>query len=719
MTKLPAQQVPNPTSDGDILSKGFADAAYLGPIVAAKGDYLLANSSTSPAIPANDTPFTSFDTPIDVRGGLSLSSGRVSFLRAGRTYLLQGKVRTNVVTAEFLTAQWYDVTGDAYLGVIALHQDADRAVNSSESEGAWAIFTPLVDSEVEFHPRSGGGTGSISGSSSAIMIMELGAVLAESIGGLEFMDIIEVTSPQTQVAFGELGDGLYKRPLDGDVDEQYEMSYLMPNHAGSGILSLRPNNETTNIISARGGEGNSSVGSEGTVWQMCQSAAGFKNAGHCWIQAKSGNVRTYRGVEVQSNLTDQTWTLENAGFWTDIVDNITSLVVNSADAGGIVAGARFILWRRTSKAIRTDNANTYERRVESAVDAGSATTEQTTGHTNFSGSVIGLSARIEKAVTAGTVTCNLKVDGVTTLSVELNTDYPTSRRQVVPIGAFKVGADKNVSVEIVAASYDNATSETAGITVVATLVNEGLAQAPVTETAYPPGWLDGLEMSFNTVSTVDIAAGSCRDSTDTENIVVGSPLTANIAVVGANGRDAGSETADTWYALYVIADSTGQNSPASLLSTSFSSPTLPSGYDIFRRVGAVRNNSSSAIENFRITGNGRVRRVWWDNQFLEHQVLSLGGSGTLAVVDCSGSMPPTSRLGLFYSSYDNGGAGNSWDIRPNGGGDDHAAIRPGLVTTSTFVVGPIECPTDASQQIQYQAASSTLDLYVTAWDDEL
>lgn len=69
-------------------------------------------------------------------------------------------------------------------------------------------------------------------------------------------------------------------------------------------------------------------------------------------------------------------------------------------------------------------------------------------------------------------------------------------------------------------------------------------------------------------------------------------LTIDITASGANGLDTGSEAGSTWYYIYVIYND-GTTATAGLLSTSASSPTIPSGYDHIALVGAIYNNGSS------------------------------------------------------------------------------------------------------------------------------
>ncbi|HED37165.1 MAG TPA: hypothetical protein ENI76_02820 [Ignavibacteria bacterium] len=77
-------------------------------------------------------------------------------------------------------------------------------------------------------------------------------------------------------------------------------------------------------------------------------------------------------------------------------------------------------------------------------------------------------------------------------------------------------------------------------------------------------------------------------------------LTTDITVTGANGRDAGSEANSIWYGVYVIYNGI---TVASLLSTSFTAPTMPSGYTYKRFVGAVRNDGSGNFLDFIQRGN--------------------------------------------------------------------------------------------------------------------
>lgn len=71
-------------------------------------------------------------------------------------------------------------------------------------------------------------------------------------------------------------------------------------------------------------------------------------------------------------------------------------------------------------------------------------------------------------------------------------------------------------------------------------------------------------------------------------------VTPDITASGANGLDTGTVANSTWYSEWVIYNPT-TNVVAGLLSTSASSPTLPSGYTFKTRVGWTRTDGSAHL----------------------------------------------------------------------------------------------------------------------------
>lgn len=110
--------------------------------------------------------------------------------------------------------------------------------------------------------------------------------------------------------------------------------------------------------------------------------------------------------------------------------------------------------------------------------------------------------------------------------------------------------------------------------------------------------IHNLHIESSSASQVVIKAGSAVGSDDGAVVMsLSSDITVDITNSGTNGLDTGSETANTWYYIYLIWNSS-DGTVAGLLSASATAPVLPSGYTKKRLVGAVRNNSSSSFIRF-------------------------------------------------------------------------------------------------------------------------
>lgn len=164
-----------------------------------------------------------------------------------------------------------------------------------------------------------------------------------------------------------------------------------------------------------------------------------------------------------------------------------------------------------------------------------------------------------------------------------------------------------------------------------------LAAGPL---ALPPagaqvsGHIYGLTLANNGGSpntTVNVAAGSATDSTNTYSIPLASAFTKVIqasgswtAGTGNNGLDSGARAASTWYHVYLIRkDSDGSGDV--LFSTSVSSPTLPSGYGTFRRIGSVRTDTFTNVLAFTQTDDEFI----WSIAVLDMNAVAVGTTSTL------------------------------------------------------------------------------------------
>lgn len=106
-------------------------------------------------------------------------------------------------------------------------------------------------------------------------------------------------------------------------------------------------------------------------------------------------------------------------------------------------------------------------------------------------------------------------------------------------------------------------------------------------------YLSGFTLSNNSTDAnfdIDITAGSCTDSTNTHVITLTSGLTKQLDALWAagtnqGGRDTGSVANATYHVFAIKNPSTGVVDV--LFSQSVTSPTLPSGFTAFRRIGSI------------------------------------------------------------------------------------------------------------------------------------
>lgn len=158
-------------------------------------------------------------------------------------------------------------------------------------------------------------------------------------------------------------------------------------------------------------------------------------------------------------------------------------------------------------------------------------------------------------------------------------------------------------------------------------------------------YVNGLGLIFNESNNqaMTVSSGAARDSTNTNDIILDSNVTISLLTVGAGGIDAGPLAASSTYAVYVIASSTsvftsttdlgGGPSPnplgpsavpapanpypaSAILSLNASTPILPVGYDMYRRVGWVRTDASSHFLGYSQYGNGETRTYAFYNKVI-------------------------------------------------------------------------------------------------------
>jgi hypothetical protein len=224
-------------------------------------------------------------------------------------------------------------------------------------------------------------------------------------------------------------------------------------------------------------------------------------------------------------------------------------------------------------------------------------------------------------------------------------------------------------------------------------------------------YVNGLHLVYIGNTSITVTAGACRDSTNQDDIVLAADTTLSIASNGVNALDTGTVAANTFYYVYAIGSSLsatpeinidkqynifasgttilngtviaeGQNTPqpaytvtnnqqpATLLSASNSAPTLPAGYDMFRRVGTVLTDGSSHILAFwqDQTGQGTNRKMWYDAPI---SVLAATAAATFTAQALNVAVPAiacgtTGTEVQLQADLDPNAAADFVEIRPTG-----------------------------------------------------
>ena len=228
-------------------------------------------------------------------------------------------------------------------------------------------------------------------------------------------------------------------------------------------------------------------------------------------------------------------------------------------------------------------------------------------------------------------------------------------------------------------------------------------------------YVSGLVMASVSTPTVSIGPGSCRDSTDTNDIKVASSLLLDLRNSGVNGFDIGTNPTNTLIKVFVIGDSTGYRESASIASAKSSlSPVLPFGYDMFRRVGHLKTFEVGEHSDFCIAGEGRNKWHYMDRAF----GVGGGSSTTFDDLDCSLLVPPLSAT-FFSANFAVDAPGALLTMRTKGSGQLFGnSISLGQVAGVNIISEPT-FTTDLNSFIQYKVSGGSVEVAVHGFLDAL
>jgi hypothetical protein len=211
-------------------------------------------------------------------------------------------------------------------------------------------------------------------------------------------------------------------------------------------------------------------------------------------------------------------------------------------------------------------------------------------------------------------------------------------------------------------------------------------------------YISGLQLTWLTTTTIQVSPGQCRDSTDQNDIqlpatIVTGPTAApvtitpsyiiNTAQSGALGLDilpVAGIAASTLYYVYAIGNSNNNspsqpgfnvsNLPSVMLSLNANTPTLPLNYDMYRRIGCVRTDTTAApshiIPFYQTAAPNSASRLmdYGTDGITALTVLSGGTSNAYAAVALTGLMPPLATTVVLRASLTPNAAGDTVFLRP-------------------------------------------------------
>lgn len=246
------------------------------------------------------------------------------------------------------------------------------------------------------------------------------------------------------------------------------------------------------------------------------------------------------------------------------------------------------------------------------------------------------------------------------------------------------------------------------------------------------GAITGLALAndaTNPNTHITIATGQARDSTDTVDLKLTTGLIKRLdqawAIGTGNGAlDTGSVAANTGYHVFLIRR-TSDGVLDVLMSTSATSPTLPSGWAAFRRVGAILTDASGFIRKF--TQHGDYFELYF--RTADFAGVANGAGPYLRQMVCPKGIPL--KLRVFYQS-----TGGSQLVTFSGIFDPalgipqltslkRAQVRRTMYLQSDSVYGAygifdgdVWCDANGQVYTHSDNASDTLALGIYGWTDD-
>lgn len=311
--------------------------------------------------------------------------------------------------------------------------------------------------------------------------------------------------------------------------------------------------------------------------------------------------------------------------------------------------------------------------------------------------------------------------GISVAADSIGLDATTQSRLLISGGTALQVLQKNSGTD-----YDVSWATIAGATAVSyapqSLTTAEQRQARINIDVVQAGYKSGMVLSNNAAdinNDIDISSG-VRMADDGSNwLRLGSTLTkrldASWAVGTGNGMlDTGTKANSESYALFVIGGSAVATDV--LASTSFSAPTMPTGYTWKRYLGTIVTSSTGNIFSFSQIGNYFRRLTITGGSYTG----TIGTTSSLAALSVPRGI--SCQIDLQWRTLN--ASANGFIYLRNPDDTDISVAGPananiGGVGTNVSFIGTISVFSDTSRQLAARAqnASTTLDLSIRGWTD--
>jgi hypothetical protein len=230
--------------------------------------------------------------------------------------------------------------------------------------------------------------------------------------------------------------------------------------------------------------------------------------------------------------------------------------------------------------------------------------------------------------------------------------------------------------------------------------------------------VQGLQLAWGTNTTLTMAAGQARDSTNVNDIVLSAPVTLNAAASGINGIDTGTLAASSLYAVYVVGDSSQNNPTGSVISLATNAaPLLPVGYDMYRLIGWIRTDGSSHFLLGYWSGRSNERTFIYDVPIAT--AITAGASATYAPVVLTTFVPAFQNvLVKMEINWTSNAAGDTLALQSYSAvGDTYKYIAPVAgASAHTLVREYVQAQLNvAAPEINYKVSAGTVALNVAGY----